>query len=184
MTTDVRRIERFDRLWDGCYARVLGYALRRTDREDAREVAAEVFTVAWRRLEDVPTDAELPWLLATARGTIANRRRAAARRPLPQASDLPTAPEPDPAERVAARDALARAFARLSEDDREALMLLAWDGLRPREAAIVLGCSAATFSVRAHRARGRLASFLSGEDGPGPAFDARPSTEEVRHDGS
>jgi hypothetical protein len=38
----------------------------------------------------------------------------------------------------------------------------------------VLGCSAATFSVRAHRARGRLASFLTLDDEP----------EEARHDGS
>ena len=38
--------------------------------------AAEVFLVAWRRLDEVPADG-LPWLYATARGVIANQRRAA-----------------------------------------------------------------------------------------------------------
>ena len=42
-------------------------------------MVAETFTVAWRRLEDVPTgDGALPWLLATARKQLANRRRSAA----------------------------------------------------------------------------------------------------------
>jgi RNA polymerase sigma-70 factor (ECF subfamily) len=159
-TTDARRIERFDRLWEECFPRVMGYALRRTDRDEARETAAEVFTVAWRRLEDVPEgDGSLPWLLATSRRVLANRRRAAARRPTPLL-DPPGATSSDPGERVADRDALARAFSRLREADREILALLAWDGLRPAEAATVLGCSAATFSVRAHRARKRLAAEI------------------------
>jgi RNA polymerase sigma-70 factor (ECF subfamily) len=148
---------------------VLGYALRRTDRDEARETAAEVFTVAWRRLEEVPDgEGGLPWLLATARRVLANQRRAGARRPTLAPIDPPGASAPDPAERVADRDTLARAFSRLSDADREVLALLAWDGLRPAEAATVLGCSAATFSVRAHRARKRLATELDLEHATDP----------------
>ena len=74
--TDARRVARFEELWDELFPRVLGYALRRTDQEEARDVGAETFTVAWRRLEDVPAgDDALPWLLATARKQLANRRR-------------------------------------------------------------------------------------------------------------
>jgi RNA polymerase sigma-70 factor (ECF subfamily) len=47
-------------------------------------------------------------------------------------------------------------LAALSEPDREALILVAWDGLDNHEAATVAGCSAATFAVRVHRARRRL----------------------------
>ncbi len=43
---------------------VLGYALRRVeDREDAADVVAETFSVAWRRIGDVPPAHESrPWL--------------------------------------------------------------------------------------------------------------------------
>lgn len=51
---------------------------------------------------------------------------------------------------------LVNAFQSLPDRDREALMLVAWDGLTAAEAAEVLGCSKASFSVRLHRARRRL----------------------------
>ena len=157
------RVARFDLLWDTSFRRVLAYALRRTEPEEARDVASETFLVAWRRFDQVPEgEAALPWLLATARHILANRRRATAVR------SRATSPAPsvtgDPADRVADRDELARAFASLSERDREVLALLAWDGLRAHEAAVVLGCSSSTFAVRAHRARRRLAATLSHTD--------------------
>jgi RNA polymerase sigma-70 factor, ECF subfamily len=182
--TDAQRIARFERLWDELFARVLGYALRRIDPEEARDVVAETFTVAWRRLEDVPPgDGALPWLLATTRKQLANRRRREATRarqgegsPRTPVSFAGVAPNPtatrDPAVEVVERSVLAAAFWRLSDDDRETLALIAWDGLHPREAAIVQGCSAATFAVRAHRARRRLAALLEAGDGS-PALDAQ-----------
>ena len=131
-------------------------------------MAAETFLIAWRRLDDVPVkDEALPWLLVTARRVLANRRRANGRSasivPLLE-SDLHAAAVSDPADTVVERAALAAAFGRLDEMDRETLALIAWDGLAPREAAVVAGCSAATFAVRAHRARRRLASLLAEEE--------------------
>lgn len=165
---------RFERLWDELFPRVLGYALRRTDPEEARDVAAETFTVAWRRLEEVPRDeGALPWLLATARKELANRRRRAETRSrLALAPMTVTVPADDPADHATARVALAAAFDRLTASERETLALVAWDGLQPREAAAVLGCSAATFAVRSHRARRRLAALLEADDGS-PAVDAQ-----------
>ena len=61
---------------------------------------------------------------------------------------------------------LVQAFNALEERDREALALVAWDGLAAREAAIVVGCSSATFSVRLHRARKRLTALLGEADEP------------------
>ena len=132
-------------------------------------MAAETFLIAWRRLDDVPPhEAALPWLLVTARRVLANRRRAAGRAttmPLLEADVNGTAGL-DPADAVAERASLATAFRRLDEADRETLALIAWDGLAPREAAVVAGCSAATFAVRAHRAKRRLATLLAEEDAP------------------
>ena len=137
-------------------------------------MAAETFAVAWRRLEDVPAgDDALPWLLATARKQLANRHRRARTRERFAEAPLPASATsaPDPATSVAERAALAAALARLSADDRETLALIAWDGLGPKEAAVVMGCTAATFAVRAHRARRRLADLLADDDAP--ALDAR-----------
>jgi DNA-directed RNA polymerase specialized sigma24 family protein len=45
-------------------------------------------------------------------------------------------------------------------EKREAILLIAWEGLEPTAAARVVGCSAAAFRVRLHRARRRLAAGL------------------------
>lgn len=75
----------------------------------------------------------------------------------------------DPAERFVERDAILGAFAALSESDREALRLVAWDGLRLAEAAGVAGVSRPAFAMRLHRARRRLAAQL---DVPSPTTSA------------
>ena len=53
------------------------------------------------------------------------------------------------------------ALAALSERDREALLLVAWEELTPARAARVLGVSANTFAVRVYRARRRFARALA-----------------------
>ena len=161
---DNRRAERFAALFRAHYGRVLSYAARRVDdRAGAEDAAAETFMIAWRRFEELPTD-PLPWLLGTARRVLANQRRAAKRRATgPQVSldqvAIPAA-EDAIAERMADRSALVSAFSALSERDREALALIAWDGLAVHEAAAVVGCTPARFSVRLHRARRRLLKEL------------------------
>ena len=59
--------------------------------------------------------------------------------------------------------ALLDALARLSDADRELLLLIAWDGLSPAEAATVLAIKPATARVRLLRARRRLTQALSRE---------------------
>ena len=51
--------ERFERLFRAHVGAVRRYALRR-DPAGAEDVVSEVFLVAWRRLDDVPPDGELP----------------------------------------------------------------------------------------------------------------------------
>ena len=129
-------------------------------------MVSETFTVAWRRFDDVPEgDAAMPWLLTTARKVLANHRRAAESRM--RASLVgPRAGTPGHPEDIVGTASLVHAFNALEERDREALALIAWDGLAPREAAMVAGCSAATFSVSLHRARKRLRTLLGDANEP------------------
>jgi RNA polymerase sigma-70 factor (ECF subfamily) len=59
---------------------------------------------------------------------------------------------------------LGAALASLGALDREALLLVAWEGLDHQDAAIVMGCSTGAFSVRLHRARRKLAASLTGDE--------------------
>lgn len=153
---------------------VRAYARRRIGVELADDTVGEVFVIAWRRIEEIP-DHPLPWLLGCARRVLANQRRRLAR------ADRLTARLADQARtnaRVGEQDAgLAIALAGLSDGDRELLLLIAWEGLSPNEAAVALGCSPNAASVRLHRARKRLADAL--EDA-GPETANRP--EGARHE--
>ena len=139
---------------------VHAYALRRSDAATADDVVADTFMVCWRRFDRVPDEA-LPWLYAVARRCLANRLRAARREP---AHGVPAATAADPTAetyelRTHARDVLA-ALAELPPKEREALQLIAWEGLSPADAARAAGCAAPAFRVRLHRARRRLAAAL------------------------
>ncbi|MFD0580552.1 RNA polymerase sigma factor [Dactylosporangium darangshiense] len=47
---------RFEDLYRSCYQDLLGYALRRVDRpQDAADVVADTFLVAWRRIGEIPS---------------------------------------------------------------------------------------------------------------------------------
>lgn len=147
--------ELFDACFDAHFEDVLAFARRRTSSEvDAEDVAAETFAVAWRRASDLPQPV-LPWLYGVAHNVIKNQRRSERRRfrLTKKLEAEPTDAAPDPIRAVGEISAISLAFTKLSEGHREVLQLVAWEGLDTDEAASVLGCSRATFSVRLHRAR-------------------------------
>lgn len=156
-----RSDERLAALFDAWAANVHAYALRHCGDEGADDVVSETFLVAWRRLGDIPGD-PLPWLLVVARHVIANRRRSDRRRDH-LAAVLLRQPHSvaDAAEDVALdRGAWLAALRTLSDRDREALLLVAWDGLSPTDAARIAGCRERAFRGRLTRARQRLALAL------------------------
>jgi RNA polymerase sigma-70 factor, ECF subfamily len=164
--------ERFELLYRQHFRAVLGYALARLDPERARDVAAETFLVAWRRLGDVPDD-PLPWLYGVARKVTAGQLRGDGRREALRARIVARDPLPglpaDPADVIARREAALAALDTLSDTDREVLTLVAWHGLDGRQAAEALGISRLSFAVRLHRARGRLSAALADADDSAPA---------------
>ncbi|WP_169542098.1 RNA polymerase sigma factor [Solirubrobacter soli] len=154
--------DRFEAMYRAHYGAVLAYTRRRTSPADAEEVAAEVFTVALRRHSEL-RDPVLPWLLVVARNALANRARSRERAlaKTEAAAHVTAHHAPDHAELLGERDALLRALATLSEDDQEALRLVAWDDLPLDQAARVAGVSAPAFRMRLTRARRRLAAALT-----------------------
>ncbi len=155
--------QRFEAIYREHAAAVHRYALRRTQPGEAEDIVAEVFLIAWRRLEDVPSDPR-GWLLGAARRVVSNRRRSDRRRAAlrEQAAAAPVRGE----EEAAVSGQLAEALLSLPEADREALTLIDWDGLSHREAARVLGVREGTFAVRLSRARRRLARALAASREP------------------
>jgi RNA polymerase sigma-70 factor (ECF subfamily) len=152
---DSARRARFAHLFALVYEPLQRYVRRRGGGPDTDDIVAEVLTVLWRRLDDVPGEAEVAWSFGVARRCMANQRRAGARREALEqriASNLLTPATSD--------EQLDAALAQLNPDQRELLRLWAWDGLAPREIAVVLGISANAASIRLHRAKRELADLL------------------------
>ncbi|GGS76082.1 RNA polymerase sigma factor [Nonomuraea spiralis] len=156
---------RFEELYASCYRPLLGYALRRCpDPDDAADVVAETFMIAWRRIEEVPHGEEARlWLYGVARKALANHRRGERRherRTEALRAELSAAPL---SAGLTAEDLspLAQAFGTLSDDDRELLALVAWEKLDAGQIARTLGITRNAVRVRLYRARRRFARRLT-----------------------
>jgi RNA polymerase sigma-70 factor, ECF subfamily len=174
---------RFRAIFETTFGRVRRYVHHRgVTGGRADDIVAETYLVAWRKLQQVPDDDPLPWLLAVARNLWRNqqrgdRRHLALLRRLPPPAPEP--PPPEPVDRAPIREALAA----LPPTDQEVLRLLAWDGLTPAQAARVLGCSPGALRIRLHRARRRLDGELAKRsDGAGQILDETPPLREVTDD--
>ena len=164
------RRERFEAVYRELYAPICGYTLRRVrDPEDAAEAIAETFATLWRRFDRCPHGPELrPWLFGVARRVIANQRRGDRRRTALGERLIANFDRAE-LEAVYSQEAgseLARAFATLSEPDREVLSLVAWEGLTREELVVALGTSRATVRLRLHRARKRLEAAMNSRPTP------------------
>lgn len=160
--------ERFDQLFAAHHDEVLAFALRRTNgRQSAEDVVAETFAVAWRRRDEV-SEQSLGWLYAVALRVIANQRRGEQRRGrLVERLSRERGENgrvDDPAWLVGDRDGIVGAFTRLTEDQREVLMLVAWDGADDETGGRALGCTPAAFRSRLSRARKALDEAMTEEE--------------------
>ncbi len=157
---------RFLRLFEAHGEQVLLYFKRRTDPDSAQDGAADTFLVAWRRIDEIPLEKELPWLYGVARRVLSQQRRSSGRRLnlTRKLSGLgsPDVPGPDTvvlrnSEYVAVLEALER----LKPRDRELLRLAVWEELPHADIGTILGCSAHAVDQRLYRATKKLARELS-----------------------
>ncbi|MGI5167017.1 RNA polymerase sigma factor [Spirillospora sp. CA-253888] len=167
--------DEFAAVYERTYRPLLAYALRRcATAEDAADVVAETFAIAWRRAAELPPgDQARLWLYGVARRVLANHRRGERRHALKTAvlrAELAALPQTAPPDDTP----VARVFGGLSDGDRELLALVAWEGLTGAEIAQVLGCSRNAVGIRLHRARKRFARALK-EAGIDPVPAARPA---------
>jgi RNA polymerase sigma factor (sigma-70 family) len=149
---------KFDSLFEVHYLAVHRYCLRRLGPVDSEDAAAEVFAVAWRRLDRVPTgETARAWLLAVAYRIVGNHYRGRTRKArlsnrLVTERPVPSEPgAPDLETRL-----LYQALDSLRKPDRELLRLSSWDGLSNSEIAAVMGLKQNVIDQRLFRARSRL----------------------------
>ncbi len=142
----------------GNYLRRRLYPLSPSDLDDLVE---ETMLVVWRRLDSVPADAELPWMLGVARNVLRNARRSKNRRSAFEATLAPPVNASSAEEHVIADTSVREALNALSDDDREILLLNAWDGLDTHALGALYVISTNAAAVRLSRAQRRFRELLS-----------------------
>jgi len=174
------REARFAEVYDAAYTDLVRFVSRRGQPGEAEDVVAEVFAVAWRRFEHLPTelDEARAWLFGIAYRTVLASNRAEGRR---RALTLRLTDEAGigplgvvDADIAADRVDLVAAWKRLDPVHAEALALACWDGLTSAQAGRVLDISPVAFRIRLTRGRRALRRLLAS---PSPAV--RPHTNSV-----
>ncbi len=151
--------EQFEACWHAHIRRVVAYAERHVGRDGAYDIASATFLTAWRTWDSVPTE-PLPWLISVAHGHVRNhhrtlRRRGTLEQRLALLNDSAFA-GPDASVTATERTEALAVLAAMPEAEREAMLLVAWEGLTTAQAAEVLGCRPGTLRMRLHRARSRI----------------------------
>lgn len=191
----------FRQLYEEHYAHVLRYLRRDLAEESARDLTAETFLTAWRKLPE-PPDHPVAWLLTVARHLRANAQRAEARdlrltqalahqapraarfSPSPRSRRPPGHSTGQHGDAVLYDDQgiggfVSVALDQLNPADRDVLLLVASSDLDNRGLALVLGCTTGAARVRLHRARRRLLRLLDHHrttEPAGPAASLRDGT--------
>lgn len=171
----------FVRLYNEHFDEVHAFCARRVGRSDADDVAAEVFAVAWRRIDDVTPGAQRAWIFGVARRVVLNQWRSKSRRArlVERTRATGSGRAPEQPETVVVRraedDEVLTALRDLRDADQEILRLSAWEELSGPEIAVVLGISTAAVQQRLHRAKKRLARRLAPEPDAGARGQEAPA---------
>jgi RNA polymerase sigma-70 factor (ECF subfamily) len=157
-------------VFDRHFAAIARYLARRLNWSVAEDIVAEVFTTAFasRARYDPQRRDALPWLYGIAANMLRSRALLArsadrAEGPSEWGGDLRFDLQPNVAE----------ALLRLSIDEREVLLLVAWADLTYEQIAEALEIPIGTVKSRLNRARSAVRAVLTGE--------IRNSLEEVSH---
>jgi RNA polymerase sigma-70 factor (ECF subfamily) len=160
--------EPFNALYRATRKDVLAYLARRANGHDqAADLLAETYLIAWRKLDRVPEGEQgRLWLFGVARNLL---KKQAHHQHLQtglinrlEQELRATAPSPTLSD-GAWSERLRRAISNLPDKEREILLLTAWEGLAPREIATITRSSANAVRVRLARARSRVREELEGQ---------------------
>lgn len=155
----------FASLYDRHAEKVYRYVAQRIGDHVAEDVMAETFLVAFERRGsyDVTIRDARPWLLGIATRLIRKHSRVEATARKGISADLAAQVAPDFIEQAGARidaerltDRLGKALRRLSEKDREMLLLYAWGDLDYASIAEAMQVPVGTVRSRLNRARRQL----------------------------
>jgi RNA polymerase sigma factor (sigma-70 family) len=165
----LREPEDFAAVFHRYYAPIHGFAGQRLGPALADDVAAETFLIAFDRREryDLSRADARPWLYGIASNLIARHHRAEVRQYRALARTATGEVAVSHADRVvnrldaeAHRGPLMAALAKISDGDRDVLLLVAWAELTSEEAGEALGIPAGTARSRLHRARKKLRAAM------------------------
>lgn len=142
--------------------RIFNYLLRMVgNREDAMDLTQEAFLKAWQNLARLDDAGRfVPWLFRIAH----NEAFSLLRRGKPEAAELNDAAPPPAGPRMLPAEtslAVARALERLSEDQREAVVLKIYQGFKFDEMAEILNCPVSTIKSRLYTALELLKDTLA-----------------------
>jgi RNA polymerase sigma-70 factor (ECF subfamily) len=157
----------FARIYDAYHAKVRAYAAKLVGRDDAEDVAQEVFLKVSRALDTLADPSRLSsWIHAITLNTVRDRGRACAARPAPAPAEAEVllAQAIDPAartpEETATRNEMVACYVdyvkQLPRDYYDVYVLAEFDNLKNARIARRLGLPLATVKMRLHRARAKL----------------------------
>lgn len=167
---DAEAADVYESLFRAHYLSVRSYLRQAWPAVDEDEVLSRTFETAWRRLDDIPADVARGWLIGVARNHALNTVRSSRRRRsrMDALAALPGAGAADLHDHAVPADtvqAVERAMRRLSDSDREVLVLAANGGLSGETLGTALGTSASIAAKRLSRARSRLTEYYQQESG-------------------
>lgn len=156
----------FAEVFDRYHDQIFTYLARRVGTDKAGDLASEVFTRAFRQREtfDPTLGAVIAWLYGIATRVLSEHRKAEHRhwKRLERVASI----EPTGSDDFVAVDLRLDSGAKLertlkhlsdlSEDQRDALLLVAWEELSYQNAALALNCPIGTVRSRVARARAAL----------------------------
>lgn len=143
---------------------VHAYLARRVDADAVDDLLSDVFAAAVsarRRVRPHASGSALPWLYGIAHNVVRAHRRRRTLAPVPDPDELDWDAVDARLDAAAVVSDLRSALASLSTNERELLLLVAWEQLTVTEAAESLGITPTAARSRLHRARTRAGVALA-----------------------